>query len=204
MYRQRRSEKYFKRAYEKHFKKKEPQPKKEPKKITLSPEDAMSLYFYLVKAGLITQEELAKRCLNDNNPFKKVEVEIDPKLSKGDARRFWVQLIKNNHLYCELCGNPIYETSIRGNGFWSLTAEHRHPKSKGGQDKAHNLGPAHKVCNELKGNVLPEEWEVIGLAKLLEAGIPVNLDKVRYDYLRVLRENPAVRQYLRDSRQNQH
>ena len=200
MYRSRRSEKYFKRSYEKHVKKKESKKEIKPKKITLSPEDAMSLYLYLVKAGLITKEELAKRCLDDKNPFKKYEIEIDPNLSKGDARHFWVQLAKNNELYCELCGNPIYEISLHGNGFWSLTAEHRHPKSKGGKDRAHNLGPAHKVCNEIKANILPEEWEVVGLPKLLEAGIPVNLDKVRYDYLRVLRENQSVKEYLQNHR----
>lgn len=202
MYRARRSEKYFKRSYDKHFRKQDKSPKKEkePKKITLSPEDAMSLFFYLVKAGLITKEELAKRCLDEDNPFKKYEIEIDSKLSKGDARHFWASLARDNHLYCELCGNPIYQQSLHGNGMWSLTAEHRHPRSKGGKDQAWNLGPAHKVCNELKSNILPEQWEVVGLPKLLEAGIPVNLDKVRYDYLRVLRENQAVKEYLQNQR----
>ena len=202
MYRPRRSEKYLKRTYSKKHKNLKPQQKKqkEIKKITLSPEDAMSLFLYLVKAGLITKEELTKRCLDDNNPFKKCEVEIDPKLSKGDARHFWASLARNNQLYCELCGNPIYEQSLHGNGLWSLTAEHRHPRSKGGKDLAHNLGPAHKICNEIKSNILPEEWEVVGLPKLLEAGIPVNIDKVRYDYLRVLRENESLKNYLQNHR----
>lgn len=63
-------------------------------------------------------------------------------------RMRWVlkKLILHGHtVKCALCGKDI--TCER-----DLTLDHIVPRSRGGSDYLHNMQPAHRKCNELKGN----------------------------------------------------
>lgn len=44
---------------------------------------------------------------------------------------------------CGICGKAATK---------KMTVDHIIAKSKGGSNKSHNLQPAHKLCNRLKGN----------------------------------------------------
>jgi hypothetical protein len=173
---------------------------KEKKKIKLSYSDALALYEYLTKTGLITKEEIKNKKLNDDSPFQQYEIEIEPNQSKDVARKVWISLAKQNNLYCEVCGQPIYYKSLYGNHNNALTVEHRHPKSKGGANVTPNLGPAHKLCNEIKTNITPEVWERVGLLKLLQYGIIVDLEKTRYNYLRRIKEDQIINELVENQR----
>ncbi|MCL5046587.1 MAG: HNH endonuclease, partial [Actinobacteria bacterium] len=69
----------------------------------------------------------------------------------GDARKRLLSQIRDVPLICSLCGAPI--ASIE-----EATVDHRIPSSQGGPDVLANLQLAHKVCNEFKGNALPEQY----------------------------------------------
>lgn len=159
-------------------------------KITLDSSSILLMLEFFLKNGLLTPEELKERCLKPDNPLRGVEFEICPNADKNMARTIWLRKIQLGELRCELCGNPI--TRPVGSHPLSLTAEHRFPKSKGGATKGENLGAAHKICNHIKANYLPDVWEFIGFALLEKNGIKVNLDKVRYDYLKYFRENKEI------------
>lgn len=61
-------------------------------------------------------------------------------------RKILKRLILRGHcVTCALCGKEIDSTR-------DLTLDHITPRSHGGSDKLHNMQPAHKKCNELKGN----------------------------------------------------
>lgn len=70
----------------------------------------------------------------------------------GLIRKILKRLILRGHcVTCALCGKEISNTQ-------ELTLDHIIPRSRGGSDKLHNMQPAHKHCNELKGNkVSPDE-----------------------------------------------
>lgn len=55
---------------------------------------------------------------------------------------------------CALCGMPI----TRGS---DLSQDHILPVSMGGKTELDNLQIAHKRCNNDRGNLSMEEWEVI-------------------------------------------
>jgi 5-methylcytosine-specific restriction endonuclease McrA len=97
------------------------------------------------------------------------------KLTKGEIRLFWLYLMNHGELICDLCGNHIDNPR-------DLTYDHRVPHSKGGHTDAENGKPAHKLCNNLKGNILPDEWEQIGDAILMSRGIPINYNMAGYNY----------------------
>jgi 5-methylcytosine-specific restriction endonuclease McrA len=61
-------------------------------------------------------------------------------------------------MVCYLCGRSIpYDT--RTIHPLALTIDHVMPISAGGTDSEDNLRPAHRVCNEDKGDRLPYWWE---------------------------------------------
>ena len=57
-------------------------------------------------------------------------------------------LRKRDGMDCCICGNPITKKS----GFWGPSIEHKQPLSKGGKHTPENIGLAHTLCNNLKGN----------------------------------------------------
>ena len=73
-------------------------------------------------------------------------------VSSGLMRKILKRLILRGHcVTCALCGKEISNAR-------DLTLDHIVPRSCGGSDKLHNMQPAHKHCNELKGNkVSPDE-----------------------------------------------
>lgn len=53
---------------------------------------------------------------------------------------------------CSICGQPIL-------GNQQMSLDHHIPRCHGGPDVAANLFPAHKICNSIKNNLMPEEFE---------------------------------------------
>jgi len=183
-----RKEKIEKRKQRKHFRTTPPKinnlPTPPPQKsITLNQNLVFAFIQFLLQKNLITKEELRKLTLSEDNPLKDIQVEVtkDRVLSREELRDIWIQMMHQNNLYCELCGNPITEVN---KGPWRLTAEHRMPRSKGGKTDSTNLDPAHSYCNNLKADMLPEEWAKIGLSRMRNSGIQVDFDHVGYRYMR--------------------
>ena len=103
---------------------------------------------------------------------------VTRKTSKGQLRDHWMYLMRNNQLFCDICGKPI--DTLQGS--MRLTYDHIQPRSKGGKTDGENGSPAHSVCNNAKGNILPEVWEKVGLEILNSRGISVDLNKAMYKY----------------------
>lgn len=123
------------------------------------------------KLNNISDEEL-------NDLMCGIDFRLVNNLSKHQIRSFWIYLIRHNDLYCEICGNPIKEDSHN-----KLTFEHRIPKSKGGKNHFSNLGPAHIICNKLKDDYMPDDWERVGGKILTKHKIIINEQYSRYNYL---------------------
>lgn len=79
------------------------------------------------------------------------------KTSQAIRNRQVAALIRIYGRVCWLCGRPIPE--VPWPDPWSFTRDHVVPRSKGGTGDIKNLRPAHKVCNESRGNSPKEEAE---------------------------------------------
>lgn len=144
----------------------------------------------LLKEKKITKAQLETILGNIKETEDKTAFEVqDPahpervfKLSKnagkGEIRDYWLYLMKQNNLFCDICGYPI--TTVHGR--MGLTYDHIQPRSKGGKTDAKNGSPAHQICNGLKTNILPETWEKVGAAILQEHGIQINPANTLYKY----------------------
>ena len=55
-------------------------------------------------------------------------------------------------LYCSICGQPILDNQ-------QMSLDHYIPRCHGGRDVAANLFPAHKICNSIKNDFMPDEFE---------------------------------------------
>lgn len=55
---------------------------------------------------------------------------------------------------CSICGQPIL-------GKHRVSLDHHIPKCHGGPDTADNLLPAHTICNSIKNDLMPDEFERI-------------------------------------------
>jgi len=136
----------------------------------------------LLDKNLITAEELQSLTLNKDNPLKQVDFKVEDNiLTKTQLRNYWVYLMRHNELYCALCGHPITDKTYQGP--WRLTADHTIPRSRGGITDSSNLLPAHSICNSIKTDISPEEWEKVGKDLLESYGIHVDLKHVKYNYL---------------------
>ncbi len=149
--------------------------------IELDVNALLPLMEFLISKGLISKEEFKEKKLKPENPLRDVNVDFKGELNKDTLRSYYASLMRRGELYCELCGHPI--EILNGSHPKSLTMEHRHPKSKGGKFSLENIGPAHKDCNSIKTNILPEKWAKIGFYLLLANGITIDPAHVRYDYL---------------------
>lgn len=69
----------------------------------------------------------------------------------GEARKRIMVEILGGDLVCGLCGGPIESIG-------AATQDHIIPISQGGPDTLSNVQLAHRACNELKGNALPEQY----------------------------------------------
>lgn len=69
----------------------------------------------------------------------------------GEARKRLLVNVQGVELQCSLCGGAI--ASIE-----EATQDHVIPLSQGGPDALANIELAHRECNELKGNALPEQY----------------------------------------------
>ena len=58
-------------------------------------------------------------------------------------------ILRGQNVTCALCGKPISRER-------DLTLDHIVPHSCGGSDWLHNMQPAHRKCNELKGNTVSD------------------------------------------------
>ena len=65
-------------------------------------------------------------------------------LKKGEANPAW----------CHLCGLPIPDNIVSQAHPLFGTIDHIVPLSRNGTNSASNLGPAHRLCNGRKGNVI--------------------------------------------------
>lgn len=69
----------------------------------------------------------------------------------GEARKRILVHVLGHELVCGLCGGPIASLE-------EATQDHIIPVSQGGPDALANVQLAHRSCNELKGNALPEQY----------------------------------------------
>ena len=69
----------------------------------------------------------------------------------GEARKRILVHVLGTELICGLCGGPIAALE-------EATQDHIIPVSQGGPDALANVQLAHRSCNELKGNALPEQY----------------------------------------------
>ena len=63
-----------------------------------------------------------------------------------------IELSLNTSPICSICGQPI-EPKQR------MSLDHYIPKCHGGTDTADNLFPAHTICNSIKNDLMPDEFE---------------------------------------------
>ena len=108
-------------------------------------------------------------------------------LRKGDASPSW----------CYLCGLPIPDDIVSNSHPLFGTVDHIIPRSRNGRDSAANRAPAHRLCNEAKGDrtINPEEFSAEvrpRIATLLKSiGRRVTQRRVRDAARRVVRSWPA-------------
>lgn len=57
-------------------------------------------------------------------------------------------------LCCSICGQPILQNQ-------QISLDHHIPKCRGGSDNASNLFIAHKICNSIKNDLMPANFEKI-------------------------------------------
>lgn len=72
--------------------------------------------------------------------------------SNKELRKKFQELRDEGKLYCAICGQKIEKYQI-------ITIDHWIPKSKGGSNDESNLKPAHDICNQIKGNTMPDEFQ---------------------------------------------
>lgn len=134
----------------------------------------------LIAKAKETPDKTAFQITDPNNPNRILK--LNKHSGKGEIRDYWMYLMKQGQLFCDICGYPIDTTK----GRMALTYDHIQPRSRGGKTDAKNGSPAHQVCNGLKSNILPETWEKIGLDILKEHGVKVDPRHTLYQYMRTL------------------
>lgn len=83
----------------------------------------------------------------------------------GEARKRLLVEVLGQPLVCALCGGPIPTLE-------DATQDHRLPSSQGGPDVLANVQLAHKSCNEVKGNALPEQYPPLFVPPTPVAEVP--------------------------------
>lgn len=62
------------------------------------------------------------------------------------------ELLLCGNICCSICGQPILRKQ-------KMSIDHYIPKMHGGTDFRDNLFPAHQICNSIKGDMMPDEFE---------------------------------------------
>lgn len=74
--------------------------------------------------------------------------------NKSLTRRWQKNALINKYgAQCYICNLPFKSMK-------EITIDHRVPVSKGGLDELDNYGLAHYECNQTKGSMTPEEFEI--------------------------------------------
>jgi hypothetical protein len=102
----------------------------------------------------------ARYCSNAcrRSVHKRQPAEHRRRLARERVRRLRPRLIERWGMTCYLCGRSI-EHGANSMHPLALTIDHVMPVSAGGRDTEDNLRPAHRACNEDKGERLPSWWE---------------------------------------------
>lgn len=84
--------------------------------------------------------------------------------ANGNARRKVRAWLKAQALPCAICGRPI-DYSLPAGDPMSFEVDEIVPVSRGGSpiDRA-NVQPAHRICNQRRGNRMPGDAGAAGLA----------------------------------------
>lgn len=84
--------------------------------------------------------------------------------ANGNARRKVRAWLKAQTLPCAICGRPI-DYSLPAGDPMSFEVDEIVPVSRGGSpiDRA-NVQPAHRICNQRRGNRMPGDAGAAGLA----------------------------------------
>ena len=62
------------------------------------------------------------------------------------------ELLLCDDVCCSICGKPILKNQ-------KMSIDHHIPKMHGGTDYRDNLFPAHQICNSIKGDMMPDEFD---------------------------------------------
>ena len=89
-----------------------------------------------------------------NRPTSKLRPEHDPARSQVFKKN--KKIILATQSVCGICGQPI-DKSIKYPDPLSPTVDHIIPCAKGGSDELDNLQIAHRKCNRMKSDKMPEE-----------------------------------------------
>lgn len=98
----------------------------------------------------------------------------------ADLRKAFALMRDHKVLYCAICGCLIEKKD-------KITLDHHVPKSKGGLSDANNLLPTHKICNEIKSNIMPDVFEKIKIKRFEYALDHYNLKR---------RDRQIIKQFL--------
>ena len=90
-------------------------------------------------------------------------------------------------IICAICGMPIQP-------YQKLTIDHWHSKSKHPElaNNPENLKPAHKICNEIKADLEPEDFETCKEERFIYA---LEHWKLKYQDRRIIKQ--ALRNFSR-------
>ena len=79
----------------------------------------------------------------------------DPRNSNGNARRKLRARLRAEGRPCHICGQPI-DYSLPAGHPWSFEVDEIVPVSRGGSPLDYrNVGAAHRICNQRRGNRMP-------------------------------------------------
>ena len=132
----------------------------------------------LLKTNKITEKELLQILKEITQNTEEPLCIIQKDISKKELRQYWLYLMKHDELFCGICGNKIKSKT----GKHKVTYDHIIPSSKGGKTDLENGSPTHLICNNLKSDYLPEEWEKVGPSILKRFGIVIDHLHTIYDY----------------------
>lgn len=76
----------------------------------------------------------------------------------GSLREAWRVVVAMFDGCCYICGEPVYNSLGAAIPGVVIQADHIIPPSSGGTISAGNMAPAHRECNDLKGDTLVEEY----------------------------------------------
>jgi len=84
----------------------------------------------------------------------------NPRRANSTKRNKLRALIKQRGLPCALCGQPI-DYSLPAGDPLSYELDEIVPVSRGGDPLSEsNVQPAHRICNQRKGNRMPEDYSI--------------------------------------------